>query len=441
MSHIAISSSNLSKKYLIGEIQPSYRTLRDSMADFLFSPVRKLTKRLLGQAKVPNKQPETIWALEDVSFEVKHGEVIGIIGRNGAGKSTLLKVLSRITEPTSGFASIRGRAASLLEVGTGFHPELTGRENIHLNGAILGMKKSEIRRKFDEIVAFAEVERFVDTPVKHYSSGMYLRLAFSVAAHLEPEILIVDEVLAVGDVGFQKKCLGKMGTVAQSGRTVVFVSHNMGAISQLCERVLWLERGKIRLDGEACKVISSYLTPEIETSSTWKNSSDIPGDVEVQIRMVCLISEDGQPTNVVKFDAPFGVEISYVIGRPVRDLSVVCRLTDSQGNILWTSWDSDTTPWSGRVREPGDYVSVCTIPGGMLRPGRYLLSVGAHISNVKLFSYHENVLAFEVSEVGFTLNRNRIGLFTPLFAWKILPQRSSVLESSKSEPKTLQVNS
>lgn len=256
MSEFAIRAEGLSKRYLIGAQRP-YKTLRDALIEVAHAPFRKLG---LSRAKANGRvAPSEIWALKDVSFEIKRGEVVGIIGRNGAGKSTLLKILSRITEPTRGFADVRGRIGSLLEVGTGFHPELTGRENLFLNGAILGMRKEEIKRKFDEIVSFAEVEKFIDTPVKHYSSGMYLRLAFAVAAHLEPEILLVDEVLAVGDAAFQKKCLGKMGEVAKEGRTVLFVSHNMGAVRSLCERGIFLENGQVLHQGEVSECIETYF--------------------------------------------------------------------------------------------------------------------------------------------------------------------------------------
>ena len=253
MSHTAIHVGNLSKRYVIGHQRGKGDGLRHALEDAVRRPLKWLRNR--GDN---NSSSEEFWALKDVSFDIQAGEVVGIVGRNGAGKSTLLKVLSRITEPTSGQIRIRGRVASLLEVGTGFHPELTGRENIFLNGAILGMQRAEIKRKFDEIVAFAEVERFLDTPVKRYSSGMYVRLAFAVAAHLEPEILIVDEVLAVGDAQFQKKCLGKMQDVASGGRTILFVSHNMGAVMSLCRRAVWLSEGKCRMIGEAREVGNAY---------------------------------------------------------------------------------------------------------------------------------------------------------------------------------------
>ena len=264
MSQVAIRVENLSKQYQIGSRQHGqqrfgYKSLRDVLTDTMTAPIRRAKSLLLGSAYGASEMNETIWALKDVSFEIKRGEVVGIIGRNGAGKSTLLKILSRITEPTEGQATIYGRVGSLLEVGTGFHPELTGRENIYLNGAILGMRQAEIERQFDAIVDFSGVEKFVDTPVKHYSSGMYLRLAFAVAAHLEPEILLVDEVLAVGDAQFQKKCLGKMGDVAEQGRTVLFVSHNMAAIRTLCQRGILLNAGQIAYDGEISESVIKYM--------------------------------------------------------------------------------------------------------------------------------------------------------------------------------------
>src|SRR5882724_10321411 len=264
MSDVAIKIEGLGKRYRIGAQQQAYRTLREKLNETALAPFRAAKHSLTGngngtsQSANRNSKSEAFWALKNVSFEVTHGEVVGIIGRNGAGKSTLLKILSRITEPTEGYADINGRIASLLEVGTGFHPELTGRENVFLNGSILGMKRVEINRKFDEIVAFAEIDKFIDTPVKHYSSGMYVRLAFAVAAHLDPEILFVDEVLAVGDAEFQKKCLGKMHDVSQAGRTVIFISHSMESISRLCPRAIWLNEGKLIVDGPADDVIAQY---------------------------------------------------------------------------------------------------------------------------------------------------------------------------------------
>ena len=267
MSDIAVRVDGLGKQYRLGKQNEKYRTFRDTVAAGLSAPLRALK----AKSGDKDKADETFWALKDVSFEVKRGEVVGIIGRNGAGKSTLLKILSRITEPTTGTIDIYGRVGSLLEVGTGFHPELSGRENVFLNGAILGMSKRDIERKFDEIVAFAEVEKFIDTAVKHYSSGMYLRLAFAVAAYLEPEILVVDEVLAVGDAAFQKKCLGKMQDVAGQGRTVLFVSHNMSAVTGLCRRCVWLSQGCIVRDGDVHEVIQQYMISQMENSFSYES--------------------------------------------------------------------------------------------------------------------------------------------------------------------------
>ncbi len=270
MSDIAVRAESLSKKYLIGG-KPRHDRFGEQLVDMVTSPFRRAGKLLRGQAASASELNQEFWALKDVSFEIKYGEIIGIIGHNGAGKSTLLKILSRITEPTHGYADIYGRVGSLLEVGTGFHPELTGRENVYLNGSILGMRKAEIDRKFDEIVEFAEIEQFIDTPVKHYSSGMYVRLAFSVAAHLEPEILLIDEVLAVGDVAFQKKSLGKMENVSQQGRTVIFVSHNMNALQRLCPQSILLNHGQLLTRDKTSQVIEQYLS-NVSSESTGPNS-------------------------------------------------------------------------------------------------------------------------------------------------------------------------
>ncbi|HID65331.1 MAG TPA: ABC transporter ATP-binding protein [Anaerolineae bacterium] len=419
MSDIAIRVENLSKLYHIGKQQERYKTLRAALADTFMAPFRRAGKLLRGQATGAAELDETIWALKDVSFEIKHGEVVGIIGRNGAGKSTLLKILSRITEPTEGYAEIHGRVGSLLEVGTGFHQELTGRENIYLNGAILGMKRSEIERKFDEIVTFSEVEKFIDTPVKHYSSGMYLRLAFAVAAHLEPEILLVDEVLAVGDAAFQKKCLGKMGSVAKEGRTVLFVSHNMGAVTQLCERALWLDEGRLKLTGLSSDVVAAYLSSGTEGHAIW-NSSSAPSDsVEVQLKSARLLSANNQPTAIVDFDSPFKVEIAYHVIDPIRDLSVAYQLLDSQGNLVFEAMDTDMPAWKGRVREPGRYIATCRVPGYLLKPGRYHLSLVSFVERVKIIERQEGVLTFDVSEVGYCLNPGRLGVVSPVLKWEV----------------------
>ena len=315
MTDIAIRVEGLGKRYQIGARQERYYTLRDTMTETVTRPFHKLYS-FFRKNGTGSRSPDAsiVWALKDVSFEVKPGEVVGIIGRNGAGKSTLLKILSRITEPTEGRVRIRGRVGSLLEVGTGFHPELTGRENIYLNGAILGMKKAEIDRKFEEIVAFAEIEKFIDTPVKHYSSGMYVRLAFAVAAHLEPEILIVDEVLAVGDSAFQNKCLGKMGKVAREGRTVVFFSHNMAAIECLCSSCLLFEQGQLKVAGEPRELIGRYLGVEFERDSGEKDLSSHPGRMhnsEPIMKNVALLSRLAQPVSSLSMGASLAIQVTF----------------------------------------------------------------------------------------------------------------------------------
>lgn len=324
MSDIAIRVENLSKQYRIGGKQDRYKTFRDSLSEAFIAPFRRARNLLRGQASGAAELSETIWALKDISFEVHHGEVVGIIGRNGAGKTTLLKILSRITEPTRGCADIYGRVGSLLEVGTGFHPELTGRENITLNGAILGMKRQEIKRKFDEIVAFAEIEKFIDTPVKHYSSGMYVRLAFSVAAHLEPEILLVDEVLAVGDAAFQTKCIGKMENVASEGRTVLFVSHNMSAVSELCKRGIYLENGEVNFIGDVKDAISNYISStRIKDNVHISISASHGYGVEFgEVELVGALEDE------IRYDEPTSFAVDFIALNEISDMRINCIVED-----------------------------------------------------------------------------------------------------------------
>ena len=421
MGDIAIRVEGISKRYRIGR-RENYQTLRDTLVSTVSAPFRMAGRLLRSQAADAAALDQTIWALNEVSFEIPRGEAIGIIGGNGAGKSTLLKILSRITEPTNGFAEIHGRVASLLEVGTGFHPELTGRENIYLNGAILGMRKTEIDRKFDEIVAFSEIERFIDTPVKHYSSGMYLKLAFAVAAHLEPEILLVDEVLAVGDVRFQKKCLGKMGSVAKEGRTVILISHNMGAITQLCERVILLENGRLKRMGIPEEVVTAYLGSSLgaEAVSTWSNASPEPNPPKkVRIMSARLLSSDKQPVSLVTFSDPLLVEIEYEVKVSLNHLSISCHLFDSMNNLVFESMDSDSPEWKDGLRDPGRYLATTRVPPYLLRPGRYSLSLIALIQDVKVFARQEGVLRFDVSEVGYGLNPHRLGIISPVLEWEV----------------------
>ena len=353
MSAPAIQVEDLSKQYRIGELQ-RYKALRDTLTDTVTAPLRGLKSLLSNGHLNPRSQRSTIWALKDVSFSVEPGEVVGIVGRNGAGKTTLLRLLSRITEPTNGQATIRGRLGSLLEVGTGFHPELSGRENIYLNGAILGMRKAEIERKFDEIVAFSEVERFLDTPIKHYSSGMYIRLAFSVAAHLETEILLIDEVLAVGDAAFQKKCLGKMEDVSKQGRTILFVSHNLAAVQSLCKKSILVQGGRLVQYGETSQVLDQYLNDQMNAEVVpLSERLDRKGDGTV--RATAIHIDSTEPDRIIRSGSRLRVRIHYQSDTPVmypRFLVGIYDLTN-RGVLLLNS-DAvgklpDTLPPNGVV--------------------------------------------------------------------------------------------
>jgi lipopolysaccharide transport system ATP-binding protein len=369
-----IKVEGLGKRYRIGAQQVAYESLRETLSNAVRAPLR------LWQRKQRAAAP-TFWAVKDVSFEVQPGEVVGIIGRNGAGKSTLLKLLSRITEPTTGRIELYGRVGSLLEVGTGFHPELTGRENIYLNGAILGMARAEITRNFDEIVAFAEMDKFVDTAVKHYSSGMYLRLAFAVAAHLEPEILIVDEVLAVGDVRFQRKCLDKMQDVSQQGRTVLFVSHNMPAVARLCQRAILLNGGEVVQDGPAPRVVSAYLGAGLETTGVreWPDADRAPGDSVVRLRAVRVRSDDGEVTDVVDVRKPVSIELEYDVLRPGKRLSPVIICMNEDGVCVFSS--AGVSSQFIESQDPGFVgrcLSTCVIPGNLLAEGALTVTVSVN---------------------------------------------------------------
>lgn len=389
-----IKVANVSKQYRLGVRQETYSTLRDAFTGALRAPLKRLRRAGSDDA-------ETMWALKDVSFEVFPGEAMGIIGRNGAGKSTLLKILSRITEPTSGRVELYGRIGSLLEVGTGFHPELSGRENIFLNGAVLGMKRKEIAAKFDEIVAFAEIDRFLDTPVKHYSSGMYMRLAFAVAAHLEPEILLIDEVLAVGDARFQAKCLGKMGDVASAGRTVLFVSHNMPAVQGLCKRVIWLRDGEIAEAGEPGRIVQNYLGEGV-TSETmekvWDDPATAPGNDQVRLRRVCVRPVDGSALDAITVQTPLMLEFEYWNLEPDARLNLSLHLYDQAGTTVFNTAPVHEPLWHGRQFPVGLFRSVCYIPGELLNDGlhRVLLLV-VKDESVVIYS-HKDVLAFEVND-------------------------------------------
>ena len=403
MSEVAIRCEGLGKQYRIGKPE-RYRTLRDTLTDAMYAPFRRIRSAFQPSSPPASQHPngdDTIWALKDVSFEIKQGEVVGIIGRNGAGKSTLLKILSRITEPTEGIAEIRGRMGSLLEVGTGFHPELTGRENIYLNGAILGMKKTEIERKFDEIVAFAEVEKFIDTPVKHYSSGMHVRLAFAVAAYLEPEILLVDEVLAVGDAAFQKKCIGKMGDVARQGRTVLFVSHNITAILSLCQRAILLDRGRVLADGTSQNTVSQYFQAlETTTDLPLAKRLDRQGNQVLSFLTFELRDSNGIPIPRVFSGQDVIMALKYRSNtdRTLKDVHVAMGVHGRFDETLFhlstsvNGFEFEKIPPRGMI--------LCKIPRLPLQPGKYSLNVFCTVTG-DIADWIQNAGVFEVEAGDF----------------------------------------
>ncbi|MEL7644066.1 MAG: ABC transporter ATP-binding protein, partial [bacterium] len=392
MDDTVIRVENLGKQYRIGTSIEAYGTLRDSLG--------KVFKPRKDQDDTAENGENFIWALRGLNFEVKQGQVLGVIGRNGAGKSTLLKILSRVTYPTEGFAEIRGRVGSLLEVGTGFHPELSGRENILLNGAILGMKRTEIEKKFDEIVDFAEIEKFIDTPVKRYSSGMYLRLAFAVAAHLEPEILVVDEVLAVGDAEFQRKCLGKMSDVAQQGRTVLFVSHNMSAVLRLTEESLVIEKGKLAMRAPSGEAVDYYLSRgySLEGQRVW-HADEISQDAyPFQPVAIRVKNPEGTVVDTVRSIQTATIELEYNILAPMTGLRVGIYLISTRGEYIFTSFDTDDAGEFERfgTRQPGNYRSRCVIPADTLNEGRYIIGVNASTYRIKRYFHDEQALTFNV---------------------------------------------
>ena len=424
MSDLAIRVEDLGKQYRIGVSQERYRTLRETLAQAATAPFRRVGDAIKpSQHKASNNR---IWALREVSFEVRKGQVLGVIGRNGAGKSTLLKILARVTEPSAGYAEIHGRVGSLLEVGTGFHPELTGRENIYLNGAILGMKRTEIERKFDEIVEFSEVTRFIDTPVKRYSSGMYLRLAFAVAAHLEPEILVVDEVLAVGDAEFQRKCLGKMSDVAEQGRTVLFVSHNMSAILRLTGEAIVLDKGQLVMRAPTPVAVDYYMSSGFAQigERTW-TEDEIPVEAK-PFRPVALRVRDARRRVVdsVRSVEPVTLELEYCLDAPVTGLRVGVYLMTTRGEYVFTSFDTDTPEQFERlrVRPAGHFVSRCQIPADFLNEGRYVLGMNASAYRIKRYFQDEQALIFTVDAAGAPGTQwaeARLGPVRPRLAWQV----------------------
>lgn len=407
-----ITVAGLGKRYRIGARQ-QHTSLRDAVATTLRAPLGRLRN---------GKPAQTIWALRDVNFEVASGEVVGIIGRNGAGKSTLLKILSRITKPTTGKVVLNGRVGSLLEVGTGFHAELTGRENVFLNGAILGMSKREIESRFDEIVAFAETGDFLDTPVKHYSSGMTVRLAFAVAAHLEPEILIIDEVLAVGDLAFQKKCLGKITEVANAGRTVLFVSHDLSAINGLCERALLLHEGQIIKSGPTREVTAHYLdtTNKLYSPITWADFPRGESD-EIWLRGA-VIKQNGIATNAIDCREPFTIAIQYENRKALPGSRFFIIVRNGRGDVVFSTSDYDVLTDQAANRKVGKFHSEVSVPSGLLKAGSYYGTIGADIKNERIIFAANDVLEFEVYESGDDVlaeRHKRLGSIAPLLAWQI----------------------
>jgi len=430
MNDLAIRVEDLGKYYKIGASPERYQTLRDSLADSITAPVRRIRRRL-STRKDPSLDngrgnQDSIWALRHLNFDIHKGQVIGVIGRNGAGKSTLLKILSRVTEPTEGVAEIHGRVGSLLEVGTGFHPELTGRENIYLNGAILGMNRTEIDKKFDEIVDFSEVAKFIDTPVKRYSSGMYLRLAFAVAAHLEPDILVVDEVLAVGDAEFQRKCLGKMSNVAQEGRTVLFVSHNMSAILRLTEETIVLDKGQLVMRAPTARAVEQYLSSGYaEIGERIWTPDEIPATaypfspVAVRIR-----DPHGRVVDTLRSVEPVTIEIQYRLEAPITGLRVGIYVMTTRGEFVFTSFDTDDPGQyeKFRVRQPGTYFSRCVIPPDFLNEGRFVVGVNASTYQIKRYFQDEQALTFTVDPSGapgMQWAEPRLGAIRPRLDWRI----------------------
>lgn len=420
MTELAIKAEQLSKRYIIDVAKRGDH----SIAERLGGGLRGLLRSLLARQDA-NVRREVVWSLKDVSFEIKRGEVVGMIGRNGAGKSTLLKVMSRITEPTTGRAEIFGRVGTLLEVGTGFHPELTGRDNIYLSGIILGMTKAEIDKKFDEIVAFSDIEKYIDTPVKRYSSGMYVRLAFAVGAHLDPEILIVDEVLAVGDAQFQQKCMNKMHDIGEQGRTVIFVSHNMQAITRLCQRAILLDKGSIIADGPASQVASAYLHAGYNAGSVkeWNDLSSAPGDATVRLRSVRVKGLNGKLSSTIDIRQAFAVEMEIEVLEPNYVLTPAFVLVNQEGVQVFEAFDLDPD-WRRRPRSVGRYVTTAWVPGNLLAEGTFFVSPACFsLVPHRVQFYEQEVIAFQVLDdlqgdsARGDFSGDMVGVVRPLLKW------------------------
>ncbi|MCJ7715458.1 MAG: ABC transporter ATP-binding protein [Anaerolineales bacterium] len=429
MVDYSIQVNGISKRYRIGLEQQAPGTFVEAFSEWISRPIknyRRLRKLTQFEDDKAAEQDNIIWALKDISFNVKPGEVVGVIGKNGAGKSTLLKVLSRITHPTSGQVELLGRVSSLLEVGTGFHPELTGRENIYLNGTILGMTKAEIDLKFEEIVDFSGVKKFIDTPVKFYSSGMRVRLAFSVAAHLEPEILLIDEVLSVGDAAFQKKSLGKMEEVSKAGRTVLFVSHNMGAVRSLCTRGLLLENGTLVKDGDVDQVINEYLSnKDVSTAGqlSWSDA-EAPQDKDLVLRGIELYSEKGEVRTAYQIDEGFNIHVHYEIKEEIKNLRLYLRLKTTMGETVFATYE-DATIREGVNRKPGMYTAICKIPPNLLNNLTYRIYIGFDSPGYKVLIPGKEYLEVDIIDTsdGYRYSKEAFdGPIRPVVNWEVQNQ-------------------
>jgi lipopolysaccharide transport system ATP-binding protein len=396
LSDLAISADRLGKLYKLGGRFEPRLTLREQINRLALAPCHRLRAVLRGESAAISG--EDFWALTDLSLSVSYGEVVGVIGRNGAGKSTLLKILSRITEPTTGRAEIRGRVASLLEVGTGFHSELTGRENIFLNGVILGMTRAEVSAKLDEIVAFADVERFLDTQVKHYSSGMSLRLAFAVAAHLQPEILLIDEVLAVGDAAFQRKCLGKMSDVARMGRAILFVSHNLEAVQRLCGRCVWIDGGRIRQEGSPESVIRAYLEDREQAGASYTATRKSAPDEPIVLQEAQILDDRGEPCDAISYGEPFSLRFRWDVARWLPGVVFNVHVFDSTERVIFVA----STHGSELDVNTGTFETVCRVQENVLIPGHYSVSVSCGRPPRVSFQHVERCVRLRVLDVPFT---------------------------------------
>lgn len=436
MSDTVIQVEHLSKRFRRGSSAP-YHRLSEVLTNAgrgLLQWRRKLLGSLIWSGEASDGTDGYFSALDDVSFSVKRGEVLGIIGRNGAGKSTLLKILSRITEPTGGRFGLAGQVGSLLEVGTGFHPELTGRENIFLSGTLLGMSRQEVQNCFDDIVAFAEVEAFLDTPVKHYSSGMYVRLGFAIAAHLQPDILIIDEVLAVGDVAFQQKCLGVLGAARESSRTVLFVSHNLSAVSRLCSRGIWLDNGRIAADTSAPEAVRVYLG-SLESQHTGELCFAVDQTLTAQFSRIAVLDASGAPSQTISNQSPASLAITFDVRRPSPGLYLTCLLKSPDGQIVLFSDLRDSCPESGRILHPGRHQFLVTIPERLLAAGRYLITVSSDEGGHCKVDRRDACLGFHVTETS-SVRTSRPGFFGPVLKWQhsAVPTGEAPADATVSSP-------